>query len=343
MTGTESLKQKLSWLLTHLIGRVQWQAPKWLTWSGRQVLTAARYLASDRKRAAVFILLLVSLFTGLLWYLNRPIPHYVTYAITPPALTEYNEKGISRIYPMRVVFSETTAPLEKIEKPVTTGIEISPVIAGTWFWLTDKELQFRPKDDWPIDVAFTVRFAKKDFAASSVLFERYTFSFNTQPFSAKIAASQFYQDPRDPSLKKLVATVQFSHPVDPEPFQSKISFVVAKDAEYLGLKADSRNFTLSYDKFRLAAYIHSAALGMPRDDTPMTLRMDKGVRAPRGGNGTEDRLEAVVTIPGRASLRFSAARMTLVDNARYEPEQILLVSSSSPVPEKALTGKVSAY
>ena len=37
---------------------------------------------------------------------------------------------------------------------------------------------------------------------------------------------------------------------------------------------------------------------MPRDDTPMTLRVDKGVRAARGGNDTRDRLEAVVTIPG---------------------------------------------
>ena len=64
---------------------------------------------------------------------------------------------------------------------------------------------------------------------------------------------------------------------------------------------------------------------MPRDDTPMTLKIDKGVRAARGGNETRDRLEAVVTIPGRTSLRFSDARMTVVDNARYEPEQILLI------------------
>jgi hypothetical protein len=137
--------------------------------------------------------------------------------------------------------------------------------------------------------------------------------------------------------------VQFSHPVDAADFEQRVSFSVAKDAEYLGLKPDSRNFTLVYDKFRLAAHIHSAALGMPRDDTPMTVRIDKGVRAARGGNETRDRAEAVVIIPGRSSLRFSRAGMTLVDNARYEPEQILLLTSSSPVTEKALAGKVSAY
>ena len=79
---------------------------------------------------------------------------------------------------------------------------------------------------------------------------------------------------------------------------------MAKDAEYLGLKPDSRNFTVVYDKFKLAAHIHSAALAMPRDDTPMTLRIDKGVRAARGGNETKDKLEAVVTIPGRVQPAF---------------------------------------
>ena len=33
--------------------------------------------------------------------------------------------------------------------------------------------------------------------------------------------------------------------------------------------------------------------------------------------------------------------MTVVDNARYEPEQILLLKSSSPVAERAFAGKVS--
>jgi len=35
--------------------------------------------------------------------------------------------------------------------------------------------------------------------------------------------------------------------------------------------------------------------------------------------------------------------MTLVDNARYEPEQVLLLNSSSPVTEQAATGGISVY
>ena len=42
--------------------------------------------------------------------------------------------------------------------------------------------------------------------AREVQLEDYTFEFRSQPFTARIAESQFYQDPRDPNLKKLVAT-----------------------------------------------------------------------------------------------------------------------------------------
>ncbi len=82
---------------------------------------------------------------------------------------------------------------------------------------------------------------------------------------------------------------------------------------------------------------------MPRDDTFMTVAIDKGIRAARGGNQTSERIQSVVIIPGRTSLRFDGAQMTLVDNARYEPEQVLLITSSSPVAEQAFASKVQAY
>ena len=170
-----------------------------------------------------------------------------------------------------------------------------------------------------------MRFAEKGFFAAQVVLEDYEPEVRSQPFTASISESQFYQDPRDPNLKKLVATLRFSHPVDAEQLESRVSLAVANDAEYLGLTPDSRHFTVLYDKFKLAAFIHSAALAMPRDDTPLTLKIASGVRAARGGNETRGQMEAVVTVPGRTSLRFADARMTVVDNARYEPEQILLM------------------
>jgi uncharacterized protein YfaS (alpha-2-macroglobulin family) len=332
----------MAWLAIALVGRWQWQPPGWMTAAASQTARAGRYLVAKPQRAIAFVVALLSASGAVGWYLTRPVPHYATFGVTAPGLTEYNDKGISSIKPLRIVFTESVAPLKQVQKAVTSGVDVTPPIDGTWFWTSDKELTFVPKNDWPVDGAFSVRFARKGFVATQVVLAKYSFDFRSQPFSAAIAEAQFYQDPRDPNLKKVVSTVKFSHPVDAEQLEPRISLAVAKDAEYLGLTADSRHFTVAYDKFRLFAYIHSAPLAMPRDDTPMTVTIDKGVRAARGGNGTSDRVSAIVTIPGRTSLKFADARMTVVDNARYEPEQILMFTSSSPVGERAFANVVTA-
>jgi uncharacterized protein YfaS (alpha-2-macroglobulin family) len=328
-------------VLVSLFGRWKWEAPPWLAWLGARAGRLRRGIAAHPALAGLAALALILAAGSWAWYATRPKPHYVAYTVTEPGLTEYNAAGIASIKPLTIVFSESAAPLKQIKTAVSTGIVLSPSLAGTWFWVSDKELRFTPKDDWPVDGAFSVQMARQALFARQVRLDDYRFKFRSQPFAARITDSQFYQDPRDPNLKKLVATVTFSHPVDAAQFESRVSLNVAPDAAYLGLTPDSRHFTVVYDKFKLAAHVHSAALAMPRDDTPMTVRVDKGVHAARGGNNTADRLEAVVTIPGRTSLRFSEARMTVVDNARYEPEQILFLKSSSPVAERALAARVS--
>ena len=341
------LKRVMMWIgrtvrraFSAVFGRWRWEAPRWLRGLGHGMARAGRFLRSHPAAAVGLAVVLAGAIGGYVWYLTRPTPHYVTYTVQAPALTEYNDNGTISIKPLTVVFSESAAPLKLVKKTVTTGIDLSPAIAGGWFWVSDRELQFTPKDDWPVNGAFKVRLGARTAVAPQVTLESNTFKFNSQPFTAKIVESAFYQDPVDPNLKKMVATVAFSHPVDPGPFESHVSLLVAKDAAYLGLAPDSRHFTVIYDKFKLNAHVHSVPLAMPRDDTPMTLRVEPGVRAGRGGNDTPDRLESVVMIPGRSSLRFESARMAVVDNARFEPEQILFLKSSSPVAEPAFAGKI---
>jgi uncharacterized protein YfaS (alpha-2-macroglobulin family) len=330
-------------VIRKVFGQMQWQAPEWIHWTGLQFRNGIRYLMADRKRILIAALVLVVAAGGMTWYKIRPRPHYVEYTVTAPELTEYDENGISSIHPLMVEFKESAAPLANIDKRLTSGVDLSPTFAGKWTWLDDKRLQFTPSSDWPVDASFTVKIRRKGFLAKAVELDDYSFKFKTQPFSAKITNSEFYQDPQNPAMKKLVATVGFSHPVDTTQFEQSVSLVPAKDADFLGLTPDSKHFTVVYDKLKLFAYIHSAALAMPRDDTSISVVIDTGIRAARGGNPTREKLGAVVTIPGRTSLRFDGAQMTLVDNARYEPEQVLLMTSSSPVTEQAFAGKVQAY
>lgn len=312
-------------LLNSIFGR--WEPPPWVRATGRQAARGGRYVYQRPLLMFPIGLAIVGLAAAYVWYAMRPTPHLVTFTVAEPGLTEYNDTGISSIKPLRVSFAESVAPLKNVKTAVTEGIDLSPAVAGMWFWESDKELRFTPKDDWPVDGAFTVKLAGRGFIASHVTLESYRFKFRSRPFGALIPESQFYQDPVDPNLKKLVATVAFTHPVDPARFESLVSLHVAKDAAYLGLKSDVRHFTVAYDKFKLRAFVHSMPLAMPRDDTPMTMRVEAGVRAARGGNETKEKLDATITVPGRASLRFSDARMGVVDNAKYEPEQILFVRS----------------
>jgi uncharacterized protein YfaS (alpha-2-macroglobulin family) len=330
-------------LIRKVFGQVHWQAPEWIPRTNSQLQYAFRQFTADRKRLVVAAVSLVTAAAVLTWYEVYPTPHYTQYTVNAPQLTGYDQNGIVAIHPLTVDFEEPVAPLANLDKRLTAGIEISPALAGNWAWLDDKHLQFSPNSDWPVDATFRVNIAQHGFLAEAVELDDYSFKFKTQPFSARITDSQFYQDPQNPTLKNLVATVSFSHPADTTELEQHISLIPAKDAEFLGLTSDSKHFTVAYDKLKLFAYIHSAALGMPRDDTSITIVIDKGIRAARGGNQTSERMQSVVIVPGRASLRFDGAQMTLVDNARYEPEQVLLMTSSSPVAEQAFTGKVQAY
>src|SRR5689334_7412129 len=212
MTNLRGISAALSSATTKVIGHWQWQPPSWLVWIGHRIAQGWRYLRADKKRWGTVLLVLIAAIGLRAWYKSRPVPHYVTYTVTAPALTEYGDKGISSIKALLVQFNESAAPLQQVDKTVAAGIGISPKLAGAWTWSTDKILVFTPKNDWPVDQAFSVSFARKGFFAGGVRLEDYSFDFRSQPFTAKIAESQFYQDPRDPSLKKMVATVRFTHP-----------------------------------------------------------------------------------------------------------------------------------
>ena len=204
--GVRSLASRSSWSFSDIFGHWQWESPAWFKWVGLQWSRFTGYLAADRKRIAGLLVLLIAAGTAFAWYELRPRPDYVEYSVSPPPLTTYDEMGIQHIRPMRVDFIRPVAPLKNIEKAVTSGIDVSPAFAGTWFWVSDRELQFTPRDDWPIDAKFKVRLASKGFLADLVLLEDYKFSFATEPFSAKFTESQFYQDPRDPNLKNMCSS-----------------------------------------------------------------------------------------------------------------------------------------
>src|SRR5437870_13840300 len=75
----------------------------------------------------------------------------------------------------------------------------------------------------------------------------------------------------------------------------------------------------------------------------MRVTVDAGVRSSRGGPGTDQPLEQRVQVPGLFSLAVQNAQLTLVRNERYEPEQVLVLSTSADVGEKDMQQSVTAW
>ena len=106
----------------------------------------------------------------------------IDFAVASPHATDLTVDN-PKPEPLRVRFEASVAPLETVGKVITTGVEISPEIAGTWRWVGDRDLQFLPENDWPVGKRFSVTFSGKGFVAPSVKLENYGFAFVTAPFA----------------------------------------------------------------------------------------------------------------------------------------------------------------
>ena len=85
----------LAWLGAGIFGRWRWQAPAWLGWAGARTARGRRYLVAHPARAAALAVIAVAAAGGYFWYATRPKPHYVTFTVSSPALTKYDDNGIA--------------------------------------------------------------------------------------------------------------------------------------------------------------------------------------------------------------------------------------------------------
>lgn len=334
--------------LAVVFGRFDWQAPGWLPPMRRGIAAgAAAVRARPRRYGGIAASVLAVAALGLLgyrWWLalpRPPAPVAVTFEVSAPGLTDYRQEPIV-VRSLRVSFSDSAAALALVGKPVSAGIRMSPELAGTWTFSSDRELVFRPQDDWPVGQHFEVRFDKAVVFAPQVRVAEDEFEFDSAPFTAQVAQVEFYQDPQDATLKKAIAQVTFSHPVDPLAFEQRVAMTLGETGKNKP-KPLPQKFVVSYDDDKLNAYVHSQPLALPLDPGLLSLRIDKGVHAARGGKPFTEELQGQVGIPGKYSLAIENVEPTLVDNARFEPEQVLMVSVSQAVGERDINQKLSAW
>ena len=344
---------KLAWwpfklagmLLAGIFGRLHWQRPAWLVFVFAGFSKAFGWIKRNPRRSAKYGLVMLAVFVvaGGAWYGYSliPRPELITLDVTDPPRTQF-ENDDAKPQPVIVHFSASAAPLKKVGKEAD-GIHITPDIPGKWTWSDDSTLVFQPGTDWPVGQTYKVDLDKNVLTAS-VRIDKYSFDFKTAPFEMTINSGEFFQDPVNPSLKKVIVEVDFSHPVDPEELEKRITLrMKGQSSGVLGIGGETTPFTVSYDKKKLSAYIHSATLPIPKKATYVNVRIDSGVRAQSGGSGTADMQEQQVAIPGLFSLNVNSASMILVNNERYEPEQVLTLETSATVHEDDMNNRIQAW
>jgi len=148
------LVRGIFWLLHFVIGDVSWSAPPWLRATGRGAARAGAAVRARPLRFATAVVLLAAIGIGgrygyIAWR-DRPRPIEevpATLTIADPPLTDFAQTPIDT-HPMRVSFSRSVAPLALVGKIAKDGFEITPALAGHWYWASDRELLFTPDEDW---------------------------------------------------------------------------------------------------------------------------------------------------------------------------------------------------
>jgi uncharacterized protein YfaS (alpha-2-macroglobulin family) len=324
--------------LAPLLGRMSWSAPAWMPATAALVRRRPLTWASG---LVVALLLGVAGAFGWQWYKNRPRPvepERVTFQVQPPAITDYTAEKLA-FSPLTVQFSRSAAPIEQVGKTAGQGIAMRPVLRGQWRWQGDRTLVFQPAEDWPVGQHFHVDFLAAQAFAPQVKIDEDRFEFDTQPFMARIGGGEFYQYPQDATAKKVIVPVDFNYPVDAAQFEKRIALsLLVRSGKESPLK-----FTVTYDAYKLHAWVHSQPLALPRDDGAVRMSLDRGVRSLRGGDDFEQALQAQVRVPGLYSLQLESLEPTLVDNDQYEPEQVLVMGFSGTVRDSDLAAGVHAW
>jgi len=318
-----------------VFGQLSWQPPPWLAAIGRGLARGGRSVAANTASAAIVLLVLAALgggaFFGHRWLEKQPKPIEMSVRVDPPAATKLEDNA--KPDTLRVLFGGSAAPIERVKKPVTVGVELSPPLQGSWRWDSDRILTFVPKEDWPVGESFSVKLAKRGLVADDVKLTEYSLSFDSAPMTGRFTQQEFYQDPQDPTQKKVVATISLTHPIDRAEFEKRleVELVTKKDGAQT---VTPYRFQVTYDRFAATAYVHSDPVKIPDHDSMMMVRVQKGVKSARGGKPTKEPIGTSVTIPGLYDfLRVSEANLTLVNNAQMEPEQVLVVQTNTGVTE----------
>ncbi|MBW2689669.1 MAG: alpha-2-macroglobulin family protein, partial [Deltaproteobacteria bacterium] len=350
----KNLLQMAAKLICGFVGSFSWQPPAWVTFLGR--------IRKNRPAVfwglgIVFCVALVGAGIGYQYYQSLPKPILIIAEIEVPYLTANVDEPqpesliVEFVYDYDNLLPEQELPedqpsvarIDLVDQVVKTGITLKPALPGSWFWREDQTLVFSPLQEWPAGTEFTVTFDRSLFVAEAH-FKELEYQFTTLPFTASIEEIDFYQDPEETTVRKVVSTLVFSHPVNKQSLKQHLSMSMRPSGASSETPARNYPFKVEFDKNQREAYIHSEPVTLPNDPNYMQLTIAPGVEPGTGGKATAEASSEQVLIPDAFSfLKIEEARSRIVRNEKNEPEQVLTLQFTDDISEVELLNKLKIY
>jgi hypothetical protein len=238
--------------------------------------------------------------------------------------------------PLRIRFGKSVVNLSLMGKVIKDGIKMSPPLKGDWKWVGDRRLKFQPLKPWAADEEYTIRLSDKLFA-DYVRLRTYKLSFKTAKFKGKIEELKLHQDPKNPKVHKVVATIAFTYPVDTKNMEKNIS-LSGGGHEYKKI--------ITFGPNMQKIFVHSEPVQILDSSYHIKLEVDDNIKTPHGGVDLDSSLDSKVRIPEFSSffkLRDTSTR--IVENPKKQniPEQILFLDFTTGVSKVDLMNHLDVY
>ncbi|MEA3211924.1 MAG: alpha-2-macroglobulin [Chthoniobacter sp.] len=346
---------KLRHLLSFFIGDLSWRPPHWLA---RLAAAGGGWMRAHRRASVAIAMLVLAAAAGSAWawncYRSRPKPATISVTIEAPGITPLEK--VLKPRPLVIRFGASVARIDGPEKTtlqlsvpalrlaaesITSGIRLDPPIAGTWRWSSDTRLVFEPKTDWPADQKYRITLERELFAPH-VLLERYEVEATTPPFVATLPKIEFYTDPTDPAIKQVVATFNFTHPINAADLETRLGLAVIGGSEIF--KPGTPRFAVTTGLHQRVAWLRTSALVLPEHEDFLRVTLEKGLPTTQGGARTSSEVEKKIRVPDLYSFfRVESVTGTIVKNNDGEPEQILLINTTCAAKSEDIQKALHVY
>ncbi len=237
-----------------------------------------------------------------------------------------------------------SAKKTKAGAAVASGISLAPAAEGSWQYGDEAggdDLIFTPKtaDALKPGVSYEIKLDASVFPSLKFEKPQYSASVKLPEMRASIVNPRLYSDPVEPKVKRVTATLNFSHPPQRDMLAAKTSMwsrhLPAKNFQ------DSLAFEISYDeKEPKLAYLKSAPLRIADDPGEIKIVVDKGLTAAQGGEASKQEVYATLAIPSALDyLRIESLDVHSVIKEDDSIERLIMLKTNVALKDPAALDK----